>query len=340
MSMFHTTMHSGRKPLRVHLAILFLIAAGMTAGCATTAKEASKAAAQTTVQTTLNELNDPHTRQLLAEVMNTPELQAAARNLAANVTQGAVDGLTQEEQLARIQEFSQNYVVALSSALAQGLHHDLSREIASLAAVSTDAAFRAALSGPHRADMEALSAAVTRAASQAMATGIREDIGPALREVLARDVGPGLGSMLDDNLNGAIARTSRHISHAVLLGVNDAVPATSGPKIAALGLTLNAIGLLLFLSGLGLVLAIGLLVWGLRLRSRLRREHIEIERRDAGVLLLARAIKATENKPWAPELQETLRETVRDDEASDVLRETLRKHKELRLGGIEHGARH
>src|SRR4051812_3706248 len=129
MSMFHTTMHSGRKPLRVHLAILFLIAAGMTAGCAATAKEASKEAAQTTVQTTLNELNDPHNRQLLAEVMNTPELQAAARNLAANVTQGAVDGLTQEEQLARIQEFSQNYVVALSSALAQGLHHDLSREI-------------------------------------------------------------------------------------------------------------------------------------------------------------------------------------------------------------------
>ena len=324
----------------VRLAILLLIITYGAAGCAHAAKQASKEAAQTTVLTTLRELNDPRTRELLAEVLNMPEVQAAARNLAANATQGAVAGLTQEEQLARIQEFSQSYIAALSSALAQALHRDLSREMASLAALTTDAAVRAALSDRHRADMEALSAAVTRAASQAMATGIREDIGPAIRQVLARDIGPGLGGMLDANLNGALARTSRHISRGVLFGVHDAVPATRAPAIAAFGLTLDVFGVVLLLSGLGVLLAIGLLIWALRLRSRLRREHTEAERREAGVVLLARAIKATENKPWASELQETLRETARDDEASDFLRETLRKHKELRLGGMEHGAHH
>jgi hypothetical protein len=65
-----------------------------------------------------------------------------------------------------------------------------------------------------------------------------------------------------------------------------------------------------------------------------------MEHREAGIVLLAKAIKATEDKPWSPELQETLRETVRDEDASEYVRETLRKHKDLRLGRADHSVEH
>jgi hypothetical protein len=131
----------------------------------------------------------------------------------------------------------------------------------------------------------------------------------------------------DGTLDAALDRTARSVSRAASIGVQDAVP-TGGPSVLFL--------IFLVAAGFCIVAAIALLIWSLRLRSRLREEHAEMERREAGIVLLAKAIKATEDKPWSPELQETLRETVRDEDASEYVRETLRKHKELRLGHAEH----
>jgi hypothetical protein len=334
---------SHNRTRRAAWCVALLVIVGI-AGCAhaakETAKEASQTAAQTGVQATVSAMSDPRTRKAIGELLNDPEIQASARELAANVSQGAVMGLTQEEQMARIEEFSRRYVTALSSALVEGLGPNLSREAAAIAAASTDAAMRAVLSDRHRAEMEGLSAAMARAGARAMAEGIRDDIGPAVRDVLARDVGPGLGGMLNDGqLSRALERTSDRVTRAVVLGARQAVP-TSASSLTFLGLSLNVVGLMLIASALGFFVAIGLLVWSLRLRRQLRREHEEAQRSEASVLLLARAIKATEHKPWSPELQETLRETARDDDAGEYVRETLRKHKELRLGGIDQGVGH
>lgn len=309
-----------------------MLATALTSGCAHEAEQASAAAATSGVEASANELRDPRTRQAISELLRSPELQAATRDLAANVTEGAVNGLTQEQQAERIQEFSRQYVLTLSSALAEALGRDLPRESAAVAAAFTDAALRSAMSSQHRAEMEALSGAIGRAASQAIAQGIREDVGPALREVLAHDVGPGLGGMLNDStLDAALDRTARSLSRQVSIGVQDAVP-SGGPSVLFM--------IFLVAAGFCIVAAIALLIWSLRLRSRLREEHLEMERREAGIVLLAKAIKNTEDKPWSPELQETLRETVRDEDASEYVRETLRKHKELRLGHADHSIGH
>src|SRR5436190_598635 len=96
-------MHRAKTPRGANCQAALMIA--VMVGCAHTAKEASAAAAQSGVEASVSELGDPRTRQALGELLRSPEVQSATRDLAASVTEGAVNGLTQEQQAERIQEF-------------------------------------------------------------------------------------------------------------------------------------------------------------------------------------------------------------------------------------------
>jgi hypothetical protein len=301
------------------LCVASALGCGVLHGCGAIAGQTARTATEGAAEGTLDQLEDERTRRVLAEFVRSPEVRAATHEFSAQLARGALAGLTEEQQAERFAEY-----------------------LALLTARSTGAALDAALADDSRRQIQALSAAVARATGRAMAASLREDLGPALRGVLADDIGPGLSALLSEELNQAVSRTAHEVARGALLGAQEAAPLPPAPTIALLGLNLDLFGIMLVFAVLLSLLAIGLLVWALRLRKRLRIGAVEAERTEASTILLARAIKATEGKPWAPELHATLRETVRDDEAAEALRRVLRKHKELRLAAsdIERGTSH
>jgi hypothetical protein len=57
---------------------------------------------------------------------------------------------------------------------------------------------------------------------------------------------------------------------------------------------------------------LGLVAWILWLRAQTRREEARIRRRETSALLLFQAMQASEDKAWAPEMRELVREALRD----------------------------
>src|SRR5689334_12871899 len=75
-------------------------------GCAQTAKsagaEAAKGAVPAGTRAELTTLEDPNTRERLAGVLATPEVQRAIDELSAGISRGVVEGLTSEEAKERL----------------------------------------------------------------------------------------------------------------------------------------------------------------------------------------------------------------------------------------------
>ncbi|MBX3188361.1 MAG: hypothetical protein KF819_15190 [Labilithrix sp.] len=72
-------------------------------GCGATVRSASAGAAEAATQAAVVTLEDPETRARVGAVLASPEMQRAMRELSAEVSQGVIDGLTDEERDARVQ---------------------------------------------------------------------------------------------------------------------------------------------------------------------------------------------------------------------------------------------
>jgi hypothetical protein len=90
----------------------------------------------------------------------------------------------------------------------------------------------------------------------------------------------------------------------------------------------NALILLGIGAGVFALIVVLTLLWAAR-RSKVHRE--ELAQRDGALILLANAIKASEEEPWAPELKKVLRRTARDNDGAQYLRRVLHDRPELRL---------
>jgi hypothetical protein len=268
-------------------ALVALASVGCKPAIRSASSEIPRAATPALVDTGLEVFEEPETRQRLADVLGTPEMQRAFEELAAGFTRGALQGLSSEETAALVARFTSVLVESLSSEMDR-LGPALAR-----------------LSEPTEKYVAGLTAAMVRAASDelarsmgpAMRTAITEEIGPALRQAMAEDLGPGLAAMLRSaELNDALGGAVRVASRQAVLGSNDALADLaehrsedrSEAPLGAVGQLFTQRTWLLPLLITAAIFSIPV-VWLLRDRAATKRARAESDRRAAraGALLAA-----------------------------------------------------
>jgi hypothetical protein len=293
-----------------------LVAVSLSA-CAHTAGElageAAGAATPPALTEALQTLNEPENRQLLGELMSMPEIRNAANNLAQGFTNGALDGLTDEERQAKLREMADAFVADLTKAMGQGLDREITPQLQKLAAGSVSAALNEAFSSRHSEQVNGFINSLTTAALASMAANLRSELGPAVRDVLQNDVGPGLAGMLKNGeLDASLERSGRAFSRGIVLGMDDALTQldqqqSQGRKSSILGRLTGAankgIQLTTILAIIFGLAVLGLGLWIAKLIVQTRRDQAETARREAAMTVMAEAIRATDRNAWSPELR-------------------------------------
>ncbi|MCY0988874.1 hypothetical protein OV203_17185 [Nannocystis sp. ILAH1] len=215
--------------------------------CATGTEKMVRRAVPAGIDETLNTLEDPRTQKRIEGLLDLPEVQKAARDLAGQVAAGAFDGLTDDQRLAKVRQVSEDYVGALSKAVGQGLREDVSPALVDTTRQAVEQAIHAALSPATRQGAANMAEALTRRTLTTLSEGLRDELGPATQTVLERNVGPALQRVVEDNVGPALRHTiekdlapalrealtrelapaagkvSREVSREALLGAVDAL---------------------------------------------------------------------------------------------------------------------
>ncbi|MDQ3034628.1 MAG: hypothetical protein M3Y87_19620 [Myxococcota bacterium] len=324
-----------------------ILSATWLPGCAThagaIAGEMAGEVPEPLIQESLRTLADDETQELIAEVLGMPAVQDATRELIGNVTDGAIEALTNEERAARLTELSQQFVARVSDTLADVIERDIGPAMVQTLTRALDASLRRILSDETIERMSQAVALVAQQSAAALAVAVREELGPALRAALREDLGPALReAMASPETQEVIADTTRTMSRGMVLGVQDAfeeIEAREGPQQTNTILTrlqdfagggLNILQFALAALALALLVALLFLV---RAIAKAREHEAEAHRREAAMIALTEAIKNTEDRPWSRELLDLLKDSFRDNEHADYLRDVLRRNRHLRVGG-------
>lgn len=290
--------------------------------CATGTERLIRRAVPATLDETLGAFEDPDTQRRLKQLVDRPDVQEAARRLAKTLAQGAFEGLTDEQRLARLQEISEDFVGALTGAVGEHLGEDVSPALAEIVEQSVQRALDTALAPGVRRRAGELADVLTRrtvrALSEETGRGLREDLGPAVQAMIEDNLGPAMGHALREDLGPAMrhviredlgpavretlaedvlpgaGKLSREVTREAVLGVFDALAALeTDPRLQAyndrfwgrLDTTINR-GIQ---GGQIAAWVLGLLVLLLVLllvRSLLQRRHIEEERARSERMLI------------------------------------------------------
>lgn len=304
-----------------------VLAVGVLALVSCTAQRVAQEATPGAVEGAVGALEERETQARLADIAAEPEVRRAAENVAATATDGIIAALSEEERQAELTDLTGRYISAVSTAFAQNLGRDLSPEVQRMVAGSVDASIREISSERNIARVEQLTAGLTDSVLRGVLSGVHRGAGPEVVSALMRDtLKPGLIALLDEDMNRALGVTAYEMSRQAVLGAEEGIAGRQSRGGVLQRWLLEGpgaiIAALLLLALLG-----GLVFLALRAR-RLRREN---ERREAALLSLAQALKATEGLPWAPELRQSLRDQLRDQAGADYLREVLRTHQDLRM---------
>ncbi|MDC0718220.1 hypothetical protein [Nannocystis bainbridge] len=215
--------------------------------CGTATERMIRRAVPAGIDETLTTLEDPKVQRRIEGLLDLPEVQQAARDLAEQVAAGAFDGLTEPQRLAKVRQFSEDFVGALSKAVGQGLREDVSPAVVETSRRAVEQAIQAALSPATRRGAANLAEALTRRTLTTLSEGLRDELGPATQTVLERNVGPAIQRVVEDNVGPALRHTiekdlapalrdalntelapaagkvSREVSREALLGAVDAL---------------------------------------------------------------------------------------------------------------------
>jgi len=159
------------------------------------------------IDETLTTLEDPKVRERIDDLLELPEVQKAARELAEQVAAGAFDGLTDAQRVARVKQISAEYVGALTKAVGDGLREDVSPAVVDATRRAVEQAVQSALSPSARQGAAAMAEALTRRTVTTLSEALRDDLGPATQAVLERNVGPAMQRVIEDNLGPALRAT-------------------------------------------------------------------------------------------------------------------------------------
>ena len=262
----------------------FLVLTPLLASCGplltSNVAKATRTAAPVAVDETLKTFDDPATRQRVAHLMGTPEMQQAIGELGAAASQGAIEDATSTQTQERLSHLTTRLTEAFSRALAQGMAEQQQKLSDSVDTVAANA---------------------THAAMNTAATDMRESFGPAVREsVVAALQSPDLRAALDET-----------VSHAT----TSAAAALHGGEAPERPLLQRLQNLVTFAWLLAVGCAIGVAVLFVHaLRGRWR---AEARRRAVAEELVSNAIDASKGTPWSNELRNVLTKSLADVVASD-----------------------
>lgn len=210
--------------------ILLLVSLLLLAfGCAGTLHESGKQIASGAIEASAEEAEEPDTRKALATVLSDPDVRAAVGDLSTEVTASAVDVLTEEVRIARLEATAQRLTAAVTAAMAENLNREAGPALERLVVRTVTRSLSEALGPGTEERLEALAAAAARGAFR----GANEAVDGASFDAAVIPV-------------GAIAR---QVSKQATLGFQDAVrmeasdpPAKQGEGevLAALGETADA----------------------------------------------------------------------------------------------------
>jgi len=135
-------------------------------GCATLAGESAKNAAEKApgpaISSSLEAVNEPRNRELLGQLIEMPEVQEAARRFAQGLTEGALAGLSDQDQQAYLHKLSQQFVGSLMAAAAQGIRTQLGPAFRDMLVNDVGPTLRDMLSDPSGASLEQASRSFAR----------------------------------------------------------------------------------------------------------------------------------------------------------------------------------
>lgn len=324
--------------------LLSLLLMGCGATVRSAANEVPRIAVPITVDEALKTLEDPQTRERVARVMATPEMQRAVQDFGIAVLRGAVEGGSGTEARERLrglaagladdftrtlaEQLSREVVPAVRSSLAQPLSAEEEARFQALTAGLSDQfahalgleltrevipAARASLVRPLSPEQEkALSDALSEVAGDATRASLRVaaeevplSIGPAMRRSVVME-------LRSPELREAIAQTMADVTRETLIRsravIREMQTEPGGPWL------LQRLDRLVNLAwAIAIGVAVGLSILFVRALSAHRRE--DAARRNATTELASRAMDAARGKPWAAELGDLLKDQLRATES-------------------------
>jgi hypothetical protein len=146
-------------------------------------------AARGAVDDALAALDHPENRERLARIIASPPMQAAARDITANVVAGVFDGLDMARDKGQLPRMPDD----LGRSIGQSLDREVSPAVGRLVHRSVDATFDAALSDENAARIETFVQRIGAAMSSRLSTAVRDELGPALAATLEHDILPAVG---------------------------------------------------------------------------------------------------------------------------------------------------
>jgi hypothetical protein len=225
------------------------------------------------------------------------------------------------------------------------MHTAIGPEIAQMVSLTVDASLQRAMSPENQLRMASTVAVIVEQSVTTLAASLNSQLRPTLQAMLREDVGPALRDGLrDPQTQLAIAAAMRTLTKEAVLGMQDAFSEIDArPKVGGQPPTLLARLQGLAVEGTNLfrtvAIALGiavllLVVWLWKTRSRVSVATREGARRESALVSLAQALKSTQDKPWAGELQTVIENALRDDEKAEYLHELWRKNHTMRLGTV------
>lgn len=288
------------------LAAVVLALATTQLACATGAEKLTRRVVPAGLNETLKALNDPENQALMRRLVDLPDVQKAAHDLAESISGGALDGLTDDERARKLRELTDKFVNQVSTAVARDLDAHIAPALTRTVEDIVGGAMGAALSPENRQQAKSFVDAITRTtvATFGQSTGkvLREDLGPALQHVIEQNLGPALEHLvserlvpalqnaLDDQAIPAAGRLAREVTRQSVLGAHDAlVELQVDQKLGDIDARLDK----LFNQGqqagqtaiwIFVLIIIALGIW--LARSIIVRRHLEQERASSERLLL------------------------------------------------------
>jgi hypothetical protein len=204
-------MHRGTRVAGFSLtAALLVLIAWLSCGCGMPViKEATKQATAGAMEQGLSAFEEERIRRRVADIVASPEMQQAMRDMAAGFTSGVTGSLTNEETVKRITVLTNAIAVtaaraAVDSALAELTSPSNEKRLEEMVVSVATAGTRAAME-----EMNAQVATEMGTFGPALRTAVSDDIALGARDVLARP-----------ELQQALSATAFEMARQVVLGTN------------------------------------------------------------------------------------------------------------------------
>lgn len=322
--------------------LVTLLAATFVSGCGTVKTALVEPRVSQVVDEGLRTLTTDENLERLRVLSEIPNLESASRDIVEASVEGALTGLSKEENQQRLSETVENLTGTLLHASATGLEQSLGPAIERQSKKILDTSLKTLLSEQVLRDSAALVEDVVRASSRAVMQEIEgsvgERFGPAVGRYLEHDILPAIARALEKDICPALSQTSRDVAREAALGLDEALDGSLGKAIQSqVEATLKAIreGSEETAKGLTgyLLVAVGILILGLAALAYYLRVYVRTLRgREEALELVTSSIKGFVGGS-ATLLAETVKSNGEGTSGGDSLREFLTSKQHLKIGG-------